>query len=141
MRTKESKMGWFYTKKKSAEWKQECILQEQTIDTAASLSPTLHLLVILGIVLSLLWLSQYTTYKAQQNHTAIYIQSFLFLSPFMFGFFLLSYYTCRRLNFCCMHSRHESFHRVVVSPSKLERTHLAATAATAITLLLIFILF
>lgn len=126
MRKKESKMGWFYTKKKSAEWKQECILQEQTIDTAASLSPTLHLLVILGIVLSLLWLSRYTTYKAQQNHTVIYYQLFLFLSPVIFIFLLLSYYTCGRLNFCFMSSRHESFQRAVVSPLKLERTHLAA---------------
>nr|KYP39669.1 hypothetical protein KK1_039028 [Cajanus cajan] len=133
-------MGWFYPKKKSSEWKQGYKLAEQSMDTA-SLSPTLHLLVILGIVLSLLWLSHYITYKAQQNHTVIYFQLFLFFSPILFILFLLSYSYCGRLNFCFMLSGHKSLQRAVVSPLKLECTHLVATTATAIIFLLIFILF
>ncbi|WVZ02128.1 hypothetical protein V8G54_022934 [Vigna mungo] len=127
-------MGWFYPKK-SAEWKQERTLTEQTMETA-SLSLNLHLFVIFGIVLGLLWLSHYTTYKAQQNHIALYVQLFLSLSPILLILFLLSYSTCRRLNFCFMPSRHKSLQRAAVSP-----WNLAATTATVITLLLIFILF
>ncbi|RDX78599.1 hypothetical protein CR513_41097, partial [Mucuna pruriens] len=115
-------MGWFYARKKSAEWKQECKVAEQSMDTASP-SPTLHLIVILSIVLSLLWLSHY---KTQQNHTAIYFQLFLLLSPIMFILFLLSYSTCARLNFCFMRSGHKSLQRAVVSPLKRQRTHLAA---------------
>ncbi|KAL9296248.1 hypothetical protein ACSQ67_022144 [Phaseolus vulgaris] len=126
-------MGWFYPKK-SAECKHECTLTEQTMDTS-SLSLNLHLFVIFGIVLSLLWLSHYTTYKAQQNHIALYVQLFLFLSPILL-ILLLSYSTCGRLNFCFMSSRHESLKRAAVSS-----WNLAATTATVTTLLLIFILF
>ncbi|QCD88789.1 hypothetical protein DEO72_LG3g3340 [Vigna unguiculata] len=120
-------MGWFYPKK-SAEWKQELTLTEQTMETA-SLSVNLHLFVIFGIVLSLLWLSHYTTYKSQQNHIALYVQLLLSLSPILLILFLLSYSICGRLNFCFMPS-------TAVSP-----WNLAATIATVITLLLIFILF
>ncbi|KAL2329168.1 hypothetical protein Fmac_022595 [Flemingia macrophylla] len=91
-------MGWFYPKKKSEAWKQGYTLAEQRMDTA-SLSPTFHLLVILGIVLSLLWFFYYTTYKAHPNQTVIYFQLFL-LSPIMFILLLLSYSTRGRLNFC-----------------------------------------
>ncbi|ESW03588.1 hypothetical protein PHAVU_011G026400 [Phaseolus vulgaris] len=107
-------MGWFYPKK-SAECKHECTLTDKTMDTA-SLSLNLHLFVIFGIVLSLLWLSHYTTYKAQQNHIALYVQLFLFLSPILLILFLLSYSTCGRINFCFMSSRHKSLKRATVSP-------------------------
>ncbi|KAL1324466.1 hypothetical protein AAHE18_13G092200 [Arachis hypogaea] len=53
-------MGWFYTKKKkhkSAEWK-----QERTV----SFSPTLHLLMLLAIVISLLWLSHFRDFIFNQ---------------------------------------------------------------------------
>ncbi|CAJ1933893.1 unnamed protein product [Sphenostylis stenocarpa] len=127
-------MGWFYSKRKSAEWKQVCTLAEQTMETA-SLSPNLHLLVIFGIVLSLLWLSHYNTYKAQQNHIALSFQLFLFLSPILL-ILLLSYSPCGRLNFCFMRSRNKS-----LQPTALSPLNLAATVSIVITLLLIFILF
>ncbi|GAU49693.1 hypothetical protein TSUD_91930 [Trifolium subterraneum] len=55
-------MGWLFSKKRNAEWKQG--YNEQKNMATVSPSPTLHLFVIFGIVISLLWFSHYTSYKA-----------------------------------------------------------------------------
>ncbi|KEH30590.1 hypothetical protein MtrunA17_Chr4g0038521 [Medicago truncatula] len=53
-------MAWFFSKKRNAGWKHG--YAEQNMETVSP-SPTLHLFVIFGIVISLLWFSHYTTYK------------------------------------------------------------------------------
>ncbi|KAK7313915.1 hypothetical protein VNO77_39120 [Canavalia gladiata] len=83
-------MGWFYPKKKSADG-----FTGQSMATV-SLSPTLHLAVIFGIVISLLWIS---------HNTAIYFQLLLLVAPILFILLLLSYSTTTaRLNFGFMRS-------------------------------------
>ncbi|KAK3195182.1 hypothetical protein Dsin_026492 [Dipteronia sinensis] len=75
----EKSMDWFYTKRRGPEWKQGWSGQ-----TLASVSaPPLPLLAVFGIVLLLLWLSQYTGYKAQMQLTTINFQLFIFLLPIM----------------------------------------------------------
>ncbi|KAK7312201.1 hypothetical protein VNO77_35892 [Canavalia gladiata] len=115
-------MGRLYPKKSSVEWK---------TTGNASLSPNHHLLVIFGIVTSLLCLSQFTRYMAQQKHTLIYFQLFLLLSPILLILLFFLYSTCRGLNFRFLGS----------FACKLKRTYLAAAAALALAFLLIFILF
>lgn len=82
-------MEWVYHKRRGQEWK-----QGWTGSGMASVSaPPLPLLVIFGIVISLLWLSQYKYYKAQLYNTALNLQLFLFLLPILLIFFMISYST------------------------------------------------
>lgn len=105
-------MGWFFSRKRNAKWKQESMGQSMT---TVSPSPTLHLLVIFGIVISLLWLSHY--YKAQpHHHTPFYFHLFLLLSPILLILFFISYSTCGRLSFPFTRSEHDSLQRAMVSP-------------------------
>ncbi|KAJ7967206.1 Transmembrane protein [Quillaja saponaria] len=88
-------MEWFYPKRRGPEWK-----QGWTGQTVASISaPPFHLLAIFGIVISLLWLSQYTDYKAQWRKTTINFQIFLFLLPVLLILFMISFSTSGRFNF------------------------------------------
>lgn len=107
MRKKEGKMGWFYPKRRGGAERKQQGCTSQTV-TPYSLSPTLHLLMIFGIVISLLWLSHYTDYKAQSQHTAINFQLFLLMSPILLILFLIAYSTSGRLNFHFTCSKHES---------------------------------
>ncbi|ONH92178.1 hypothetical protein PRUPE_8G160400 [Prunus persica] len=80
-------MEWFYPKRRRGpEWK-----QGWTCQTLASISaPPLHLLTIFAIVIGLLWLSQYTEYKAQMQHTAFNFQLFLMVLPVLLIFVVAS---------------------------------------------------
>ncbi|KAL5856046.1 hypothetical protein ACOSQ3_005881 [Xanthoceras sorbifolium] len=79
-------MDWFYTKRRGPEWKRGWSGQ-----TLASVSaPPPPLLAIFGIVLLLLWLSQYTGYKAQMHLIAINFQLFIFLLPILLIFLMAS---------------------------------------------------
>lgn len=79
-------MDWVYPKRRGPEWKQSWT--SQTLSTISS--PPLQLLAIFAIVLFLLSLSQYTTYKSQLNNTRINFQLFLFLVPVLLIFFIRS---------------------------------------------------
>ncbi|EEF33128.1 uncharacterized protein LOC8285145 [Ricinus communis] len=82
-------MEWFYPRRRGPEWK-----QGWTGQTLGSISiPPPPLLVIFGIVILLLWLSQYTDYKAQLHHSAINFQLFLFLLPVLLILLIASYST------------------------------------------------
>ncbi|KAJ4716722.1 Transmembrane protein [Melia azedarach] len=80
-------MEWFYPRRRGPEWK-----QGWTGQTLASISsPPPALLTIFGIVIILLWLSQYTGYKAQLHLTTINFQLFLILLPILLIFIIASY--------------------------------------------------
>ncbi|KAJ9132741.1 hypothetical protein P3X46_033578 [Hevea brasiliensis] len=82
-------MEWFHPRRRGPEWKHGWAGQ-----TLASIStPPSPLLTIFGIVILLLWLSQYTDYKSQLRHTAINFQLFLFLLPILLIFLVASYST------------------------------------------------
>lgn len=82
-------MEWFYPKRRGPEWK-----QGWTGQTLGSIStPPFPLLTIFGIVIFLLWLSQFTDYKARLHHSAINFQIFLFLLPLLLIFLMASYST------------------------------------------------
>ncbi|KAK7258092.1 hypothetical protein RIF29_32535 [Crotalaria pallida] len=114
-------MRWFQTKRRGGPemllllQQQQQGLTEHTM-TTFSLSPTLHLLIILSIVISLLWLSHYTDHKAQSHHSALNFQFFLLVSPILLILFFISYSTSGRLNFDFTSSKHHALKRRVVSP-------------------------
>ncbi|XP_012084459.1 F-box protein At5g07610 [Jatropha curcas] len=72
-------MEWFYPKRRGPDWKQGWA--GQTMNSISTPPPSL--LTIFGIVILLLWLSQYTGYKAQLRHSAINFQLFIFLLPIL----------------------------------------------------------
>ena len=79
-------MEWFYPKRRGPDWK-----QGWTSQTITSMSaPPFHLLAIFGIVVVLLWLSQYTGYKAQVQQTTVNFQVFLLLLPLVLILFMAS---------------------------------------------------
>ncbi|KAH7835469.1 hypothetical protein Vadar_026386 [Vaccinium darrowii] len=78
-------MEWFYPRRRGPGWK-----HGWTIQTLTSIStPPLPLLAVFAIVIFLLSLSQYTTYKAQMQHTMMNFQLFLFLLPVLLIFIVL----------------------------------------------------
>lgn len=105
-------MEWFYTRRRGPEWK-----QGWTGQTLASISPPpLHLLIIFGIVIFLLWFSQSADYKAQLKSTAINFQLFLFLLPILLILFMASYSTSWRFNFPLWRQEHDPKQRAGASP-------------------------
>ncbi|KAJ6927370.1 hypothetical protein NC651_011432 [Populus alba x Populus x berolinensis] len=97
-------MEWFYPKRRGPEWK-----QGWTGQTVASMAPPpFPLLAIFGIVISLLWLSHYTGYKAQLRHSAVNLQIFLFLLPILLILFMASYSTDWLLYYRLRDSPHDS---------------------------------
>lgn len=82
-------MDWFYPKRRGPQWKQGWASQTLTSFS----SPPTPLLTIFGIVFLLLWVSQYTGYKAQLHTTALNFQLFLFLLPLLMILFIASYYS------------------------------------------------
>lgn len=103
-------MEWFYPKRRGPEWKQGWTGQTLTSISA----PPLHLLTIFAIVILLLWLSQYTEYKSQMQHTAINFQIVLMLLPIILIFLVAS---CSSIsssgwfNFRLRRPQQESVHR------------------------------
>ncbi|KAK6253825.1 hypothetical protein QUC31_015545 [Theobroma cacao] len=59
----------------------------------------------------LLWLSPYTNYKARLHHTAINLQLFIVLLPFLLILFMISFSSSRRLAFWQQRLEHETVHR------------------------------
>ncbi|GAU22128.1 hypothetical protein TSUD_310320 [Trifolium subterraneum] len=89
-------MEWVSSKRRGPEWKQSW----RGKSMASVSAPPFHLLMIFGIVVSLLCLSQYNHFKAQIHNTAVNFQFFLFFFPFLLMFFIISYSTGgRRLSF------------------------------------------
>ncbi|KAB2636171.1 PI-PLC X-box domain-containing protein [Pyrus ussuriensis x Pyrus communis] len=80
-------MEWFYPKRRGPQWKQGWTGQTLTSISA----PPLHLLTIFAIVIAFLWLSQYTDYKSQMQHTAINAHLFLISLPIFLIFLFASY--------------------------------------------------
>ena len=101
---KQEEMEWFYPKRRGPEWKQGWT--GQTMGSVSS--PPLPLLAIFGIVISLLWLSHYTGYKAQLHHSAINLQIFLVLLPILLILFMASYSTNWLLYYRLRSSQHDS---------------------------------
>ncbi|KAK1560993.1 hypothetical protein Q3G72_033178 [Acer saccharum] len=108
----EKSMDWFYTKRRGPVWKQGWSGQ-----TLASLSaPPLPLLAIFGIVLLLLWLSQYTGYKAEMQLTTINFQLFIFLLPIMLIFLMASLSSNGGYSFRIPRLPHGSMHQAGGTP-------------------------
>ncbi|KAF3434655.1 hypothetical protein FNV43_RR21740 [Rhamnella rubrinervis] len=104
-------MEWFYPKRRGPEWKQGWTGQTLTSISA----PPLHLLTIFGIVIVLLWFSQYTGYKAQLQQTTVNFQLFLMVLPILLIFFMALYSSSGGwFNFQLR--RPEAFHRAGGSP-------------------------
>ncbi|KAL5066504.1 hypothetical protein RYX36_028241 [Vicia faba] len=76
-------------KRRGSEWKQRW--REKNMASASA--PPFHLLMIFGIVVSLLCLSQYNHFKAQLYNTATNFQFFIFFLPFLLMFFIVSSYS------------------------------------------------
>ncbi|KAE9616418.1 hypothetical protein Lalb_Chr03g0024681 [Lupinus albus] len=95
-------MGWFYPKKMK-----QHVLTGQSMKTF-SLSPTFHLLIIFGIVITLLWFSLYTDYKTHSHQIAIKFHFLLFFSLVLFILFFISYSSIRTLFFHFPISKHHS---------------------------------
>ncbi|KAF5752032.1 hypothetical protein HS088_TW02G01052 [Tripterygium wilfordii] len=89
-------MEWFYTRRRRGpEWK-----QGWTGQTLSSIStPPLPLLTIFGIVIVLLWLSQYTEYKAELHQRTTNFQLFIFLLPILLIIFMASYSAIGRFSY------------------------------------------
>ena len=105
-------MEWVYPRRRGPQWK-----QGWTGQTLSSISaPPLPLLTIFGIVVVLLWFSQYTDYKAQLHHTAINFQLFLLLLPILLIFFMISFSTSGRFAFWQQRLERETVHRSGGSP-------------------------
>ncbi|XP_009337932.1 uncharacterized protein LOC103930333 [Pyrus x bretschneideri] len=104
-------MEWFYPKRRGPQWKQGWTGQTLTSISA----PPPHLLTIFAIVIALLWLSQYTDYKSQMQHTAINLQIFLISLPILLVFLVASYSSISSsgwFNFGVRRREHELVHRV-----------------------------
>ncbi|XP_050232954.1 uncharacterized protein LOC126681458 [Mercurialis annua] len=81
-------MEWLYSRRRGPEWK-----QGWTGQTIGSISlPPSPLLIIFAIVTLLLWLSQYTNYKAELHHSAVNFQFFIFLLPTFLILLLMASY-------------------------------------------------
>lgn len=106
-------MDLFYQNRRGPGWK-----RGWSDHTIASIStPPLQLLAIFGIVISLLWFSSYTGYKAQLHETAVNFQLFLFLLPVLMVLFMASYSMIGRLYIPFQRpSGQESVHRAGASP-------------------------
>ncbi|TXG64741.1 hypothetical protein EZV62_011735 [Acer yangbiense] len=108
----EKSVDWFYTKRRGPEWKQGWSGQ-----TLASVSvPPLPLLAVFGIVLLLLWLSQYTGYKAEMQLTTINFQLFIFLLPIMLIFLMASLSSNGGYSFRIPRLPHGSMHQAGGTP-------------------------
>ncbi|CAN6554663.1 unnamed protein product [Malus baccata var. baccata] len=104
-------MEWFYPKRRRPQLKQGWTGQTLTSISA----PPPHLLTIFAIVIALLWLSQYTDYKSQMQHTALNFQIFLISLPILLVFLVASYSSISSsgwFNFRVRRREHESVHRV-----------------------------
>ncbi|KAL5561132.1 hypothetical protein UlMin_030879 [Ulmus minor] len=88
-------MEWFHPRRRGPDWKQGWT--SQTLNSMSA--PPFHLLTIFAIVMSLLWLSQYTGYKAQLQQTAVNFQLFLFLLPLLLILSVASYSSSWLSNF------------------------------------------
>ncbi|XP_022763101.1 uncharacterized protein LOC111308773 [Durio zibethinus] len=105
-------MEWVYPRRRGPQWK-----QGWTGQTLSSVSaPPIPLLTIFGIVVVLLWLSQYTGYKARLHHTAINFQLFIIILPILLIFFMISFSSSGRLAFWQQRLEHETVHRSGGSP-------------------------
>ncbi|KAL2490646.1 hypothetical protein Adt_26274 [Abeliophyllum distichum] len=88
-------MDWVYTKRRGPEWK-----QGWTGQTLGSVSaPPLPLVAIFAIVMFLLSLSQYKSYKDQMYHAVISFKLCLFLVPIFLVFLMRSTFTSSMSNF------------------------------------------
>ncbi|XAR72735.1 hypothetical protein NMG60_11019475 [Bertholletia excelsa] len=84
-RERSREMEWLYPKRRGPEWK-----QGWTERTLYSISlPPLPLLAIFAIVIFLLFVSQYTSYKAQVHSASANLHLFLFLLPILLAFIML----------------------------------------------------
>ncbi|PIN14292.1 hypothetical protein CDL12_13083 [Handroanthus impetiginosus] len=72
-------MDWIHTKRRGPQWKQGWT--DQTLSSISA--PPLPLLAIFTIVIFLLSLSQYNTYKEQMRYTMINFKILLFLVPIL----------------------------------------------------------
>lgn len=79
-------MDWVYPKRRGPEWKQSWTTQ--TLYNVSS--PPLPLLAVFAIVIFLLSVSQYTTFKSQLNNHKISFQFVLFLVPVLLIFIMRS---------------------------------------------------
>ncbi|KAL6497894.1 hypothetical protein OROHE_026740 [Orobanche hederae] len=79
-------MGWIHSKKRGPEWKQSWT--DQTLSSISA--PPLPLIAVFAIVIFLLSLSQYNTYKEQMRYTAVSFKIFLFLVPVLLIVFIRS---------------------------------------------------
>ncbi|KAL6514530.1 hypothetical protein OROGR_020109 [Orobanche gracilis] len=80
-------MGWIHTKRRGPEWKQSWT--NQTLSSSMS-APPLPLIAVFAIVVFLLSLSQYNTYKEQMRYTLVSFKIFLFLVPVLLIIFIRS---------------------------------------------------
>lgn len=97
-------MEWLYPKRRG-----------QTISPISV--PSLHFLMIFGIVVSLLWFSQTKEYKSQLHHAAINFHLFLLLLPILLIFLIISYSKRKRLSFPLTKSDHNPPQQATVSAS------------------------
>ncbi|TYG39694.1 hypothetical protein ES288_D12G036100v1 [Gossypium darwinii] len=88
-------MEWLYPRRRGPQWKQGW--SGQTLPSMSA--PPLPLLTIFGIVLVLLWFSQYADYKAHLHSSAINFQLFLILLPVLLVFFMVSFSSSGRFAF------------------------------------------
>lgn len=79
-------MDWIHTKRRGPEWKRGW--KDQTLSSISP--PPLPLLAVFAIVIFLLSLSQYSTYKEQMNYTVTNFKILLFLMPLLLIFFMRS---------------------------------------------------
>lgn len=88
-------MDFFYPKRRGPEWKRGLTGTDQTLGSVSS--PPIQLLIIFGIVIVLLWFSQFNAgHEAQLNRN---FQLVLFLLPIFVIFFMYSYSSGRLINF------------------------------------------
>lgn len=93
VKKRKREMDWFQPKRRGPEWKQGWT--GQTLGSVSSPPP--QFLTIFGIVIVLLWFSQFNTgYEAQMNKN---FQLVLFLLPILVIFFLSSYSIGGLINF------------------------------------------
>lgn len=106
-RNKPTEMEWLYPKRRAP---------HQTMSSISS--PPLHFLMIFGIVITLLWFSQYTDYKSQLHHAASNFHFFLLLLPILLIFLIVSLSNTGRLCFRLTQTEHRhSVQRPAVSVS------------------------
>ncbi|KAI3447981.1 hypothetical protein Pfo_004646 [Paulownia fortunei] len=79
-------MDWIHTRKRGPEWKHGWT--DQALSSISA--PPLPLVAVFAIVIFLLSLSQYTTYKEHMRYTVVNFKILLFLVPLLLIFFLRS---------------------------------------------------